>query len=122
MIIFYSEVVGTLETILKNVDYICGCSLIGGEPFVNSEICEILKYVIDQPKIGYVIISTNGTIDSDAETKELFKNRKVKIIVSNYHCIDKKNYIKIVDFLRANNCNYKIYSFQKFVDLVHQIN
>ena len=112
------QVIQELEKIMEYVDYIFGISLIGGESLVNINIDEILEYCIKNEKIGYILITTNGTLMPNKNTLEKLKSKKVKTTLSRYDESKNENYLKLLDFLINHNCNYFIYDCsQRFVDL-----
>ena len=112
------QVIQELKNLTAFVDYIFGISLIGGESLVNTRIDEILEYCINNNKIGYIVITTNGTLMPNKKTLEKLKSKKVKTILSRYDESKNENYLKLLDFLIDNNCNYFIYDCsQRFVDL-----
>ena len=107
-----------LKKLTESVDYIFGISLIGGEPLVNADIDKILEYCINDNKIGYILITTNGTLMPNRSTLEKLKSKKVKTILSRYDQRKKDNYLELLDFLIENNCNYFVYDCsQRFIDL-----
>lgn len=70
--------------ILAAVDGIMELELMGGEPFLCAEFDEILTWCIGQKKIRAIKIVTNGTILPKAETWELLKHPKVKLVIDDY--------------------------------------
>lgn len=112
------SVIKDIRCLTEYVDYIFGISLIGGEPFVNQNIDKILEYCLKNKKIGYIVITTNGTLMPNEKTLMLLKNKKVKTIFSRYDDSKNDNYFKLLDFLIKNECNYYVYnSCQRFYDL-----
>lgn len=108
-----------MEHLLHLVDYIHGMSLIGGEPFAYKELAKVLTFCINNDKIGFLILSTNGTVYPSADILELLKNKKIRVVVSNYGKIleNHDNFKKLQRYLRENECIHKIYHNQFFSDL-----
>jgi len=78
-------IIDDLKKIISAVDLIEKLVIVGGEAFVHKDIVEILKRIIELPKIGYIQIITNGTVIlKDERIYELLKHPKVLIEVSGY--------------------------------------
>ena len=107
---------GELDTqkILKSITKICQisksilhCELIGGEPFLQSNLGEILNYVISIETIKNVDITTNGTIiPKNNMIIKLLQNPKVYVRISDYG--ERVDNGKFIDFLITNNIKYEV--------------
>lgn len=106
-----------LELLLSKIDYVWGVNLVGGEPLAYKDLDTILELCIESNKIGFVSITTNGTIYPKDEVLELLKNKKVLTTVSSYKCIKNDVFNKLTAFLQINNCHCNIGRDQKFYDL-----
>lgn len=113
------SVIHDMEHLLQYVDYIHGMSLIGGEPFAYKELSTVLQYCIQNSKIGFLVLTTNGTIFPADDVLRLLKNRKVRVVISNYGGIvkNRENFKSLIHYLRINGCNYQVYHNQHFLDL-----
>lgn len=80
----YKLLMEDMNKILNTVEFIQEILLGGGEIFLYPWMNEIIEYCIDSPKIGKVIIVTNGTMMPKEETLRLLKNKKVIMRVSGY--------------------------------------
>lgn len=94
-----------IEKLLSLVDKIGEARIIGGEPFMNKFIGNIVGYLINQDKIDSVVIYTNATILPTEKQIKIFKNKKVIFYVSNYGKLSKK-YDKLVKLLIKEDINY----------------
>lgn len=81
-----SDVIADLDVFFSVVDYVIDVSLIGGEPLLFSEIDELLDYIAAnyRDRIGYLGITTNGTIIPKMTTIERFKKYDVGVSISDY--------------------------------------
>ncbi len=92
------RILQSLDIILKHVDILPCCELIGGEPFVAKNLREILEYVLSQDKILCVEITTNATIIPEERILNMLKNEKITVIVSNYgKVVNQKKFMKKLD-------------------------
>lgn len=74
----------SLENLLNCVDEIMDLRIIGGEPFMNKDIGEILEYCIQYEKILNISIHTNATIVPSEGIVDIMKNRKIKVEMTDY--------------------------------------
>lgn len=56
------KIINELDEILSKIDHLFEIRLIGGEPFVNPNIYEMISYATNLSKVSYVVIYTNATI------------------------------------------------------------
>lgn len=81
----FDEFKKNIDAILKHIDRIYNLNILGGEPFLNKEIVEILDYANKKKQIKAIRIHTNGTIVPDDEILEKIKElKKVTVYISNY--------------------------------------
>ncbi len=75
----------TLTTIDANVDELMELRLLGGEPFMNKELYEIIDFASKLKNIKSVVIFSNGTIVPDEHKLELLTEKKrIIFFLSNY--------------------------------------
>lgn len=94
----------SLEKVVDCVDFIPELSIIGGEPFLNSDLKKLLTNLNQDKykrKIGNFLISTNGTIVPDLETMNAIRNLKnhIHIYISTYGKLS----TRIYDLLKMCN-------------------
>lgn len=79
------SIIGHLEIILKNVQYIDCLQIQGGEPFLYSDLPELLAFLRRQRKIKSIWFASNGMVQpSDLILNEIKKDDRVKISISDY--------------------------------------
>lgn len=107
------RIIDDLEKLFKYVDYIHFISPLGGEPFLNPEIAEILEYLIEMSnkgKIGYIRLVTNGTIFPKDDILKCFYHQNIGILVSNYDGVlnnaAMNNKKQLIDYFKNNKLNY----------------
>lgn len=98
------RILQSLDIILKHVDILPCCELIGGEPFAAKNLGEILEYVLLQDKILSVEITTNATIIPEEKILSMLKNEKITVVVSNYgKVVNQKKFMEKLDEYGINN-------------------
>lgn len=82
----FEEMKEDIDLLLSFVDYIFLYSFLGGEPFLNKELKDIIAYVGETyPKqIGKLGLTTNGTVMPDDETLAQLKRYHVMVSISDY--------------------------------------
>lgn len=80
------ELKGNFDVFFKSVDYVYEYTLLGGEPFLHSEIGEIIKYLGEKYRenIGKINIITNGTVVPSPETLDVLQKYGVMVNISDY--------------------------------------
>lgn len=76
----------SVDSFFKKVDMVGEFTLIGGEPLLYRELCEIVAYVGEnyRKKIGNYTITTNGTLIPNEKLLTVCKKYNVMIRISNY--------------------------------------
>jgi len=78
-----------LDLFLSSVDEINEFRVIGGEPFVNKDIGQILIKIMDSDKVRRVVIYTNGTIIPRPHLIPILKDKKVLMLITDYGDLSK---------------------------------
>lgn len=80
-----ANIIENVDLIFSNIDYIFYYILIGGEPFLNPYIGEIIDYIFNYTdQIGKLAIITNGMITLKDNTLEILKKYDVELSISDY--------------------------------------
>lgn len=95
-----------LDQLLMIVDEIFELRIIGGEPFMNPDIYEIISYAIKKKQIKRVVIYTNGTILPNAEQMNLLRNSKIWFSISDYGKLS-RNLEILKEKLQINKIGYE---------------
>ena len=80
----YDMLIEDRNKVLSVVDFIQEVLLIGGEAFLYPHMAEIIDYCGKSPKIGKIIITTNGTMIPSEKLMQTIKDNKVIMRVSGY--------------------------------------
>lgn len=78
-----------LENILHRCKELIFCELVGGEPFLNKNLSEILDFVGNNKKILQIVIVTNATVVPSDEVLKRIKKYNVLVRVSDYGLFEK---------------------------------
>ncbi len=80
-----ADLIDDVEKIVEVVDLINQVVVVGGEAFLHHDLAEILKRLLDLPKVGYIQIITNGSIKpKDRRVFELMSDERVIVEISGY--------------------------------------
>ncbi|MBQ4531282.1 MAG: glycosyltransferase [Lachnospiraceae bacterium] len=80
----YNLLIEDMNKVLSVVNFIQEILLIGGEVFLYPHMEEIIDYCAKSPKIGKIIITTNGTMIPSEKLIQTIKDNKVIMRVSGY--------------------------------------
>ena len=109
------EIISDIDRLLENVDYIYEIRLIGGEPFMNKNIYDILIYLYTLSKIERIVIYTNGMIPVKKDKVEILRNKKLVFTVTNYGDIA-KNTLKVIESLKELGVTYRVHEPEYWTD------
>jgi organic radical activating enzyme len=102
----YKMVVSDFERLVSKIDHIFEVRLIGGEPFVNKDIYNIIDYLLDSTKITKLVIYTNATIPLKAELMNKYVTPKLVFSITDYGKLS-KNTNKVISLLKEMNIGYR---------------
>lgn len=106
-----SEVKKSADSFFAHIDYIEYFHLIGGEPFLYSELSEAIIYIGEnyRKQIKNFCITTNGTILPKDDILKIIKKYNMKIMISNYsHTLPylKSKYEQLLQTLDKHEIDY----------------
>jgi sulfatase maturation enzyme AslB (radical SAM superfamily) len=106
----------SLDRFLNCVDYLPKAFVIGGEPFLNSELHRVLDWYGEHPKIGSIWIFTNGSIIPNRRNLDAMKRAKVMVRLSDYGPLV-KNLQKFEECMQREQILYRRYVCDIWHDL-----
>lgn len=89
-------VINSVNKICDAVDYCICMNITGGEPFLHQNLDEIIDAIVENDKILFVEIITNGTIIPPSKVLKSMKNQKVIVKISEYKEYSKTDELKQV--------------------------
>lgn len=104
----FAEMKEDIDLLLNYVDYIFWYNFLGGEPFLNKELKDIVAYVGERysDKVGKLGVTTNGTIIPSEETLIQLKKYNVTVSISDY--TENVSYIEKIEKLIKKLDEWKI--------------
>jgi sulfatase maturation enzyme AslB (radical SAM superfamily) len=78
------QVLSDFNMLMQNVDHVYEARLIGGEPFMNKDIYDIIAQIVKSEKISKVVIYSNAMIPFREEGISILKNPKVILSLTDY--------------------------------------
>lgn len=114
------EIKQSLDAFFPLVDFVFVFSYLGGEPFLNHELKDILRYTYEnyQEKIGRIEIVSNGSMIPDAETLETMCRCHVLVRISDYtgHIDYQKKLQQFISVLKQYEIEYSVEKSLEWVD------
>jgi len=98
----FNQIKNEFEKLTSKISHIFEVRLIGGEPFMNKEVYDIIDYFLDHKKITKLVIYTNGTIPLKEERLNKYSKSKLVFTITDYGKLS-KNTDKVHDTLIAKN-------------------
>lgn len=80
------DIIEDLTLLFERVDYLASYYLVGGEPFLNHNLGDIIKTVYEKfgEKIGCIQVISNGSIVPERQTLQVLRECNVEVRLSNY--------------------------------------
>lgn len=95
----------SFDLLMKVVDCIAELRILGGEPFMNSKMNQVIEWYHDNDKVQSISVYTNGTIIPNDAILRSLQREKVKVHVSNYK-INEEKIEKLLPILDENHIKY----------------
>ena len=111
----FEEICRDFDALLERVDHIYEIRLIGGEPFMNKDIYNIINYFLENNKISKLVVYTNATIPLKSEAMKGFDNSKLVFFVTDYGNLS-KNTEKVKNILEEQNVAYRAVPPENWTD------
>ncbi len=103
------------DLLMETVDYIAELRILGGEPFMNSEMNEVIEWYHDSDKIQSISVYTNGTIIPNDTILKSLQREKVKVHISNYR-VNEKKLNKLLPVLDKHHIEYFVREYDAWQD------
>lgn len=101
-----TQILQALKNLLRVVDGIVKCELIGGEPFLAKNFTSILEFCLSNEKIWSVEATTNGTIMPQEDSIKLLQHEKMVVRISDYgELVDKR---PLIEYLEKRHIKYML--------------
>lgn len=107
------KIISDLRQLLAYVDTIHVMSIIGGEPFLNNDIADVIKFCSSCDQIIDIDVTTNGTVIPNDKVFSALKDSRVVVHISDYRHIDKRlleNRKRFIEKLEKSKIPYVFFS------------
>lgn len=123
----FEDMKADIDVAMKYIDYIYTYVFLGGEPFLNSELKDIIEYIGEiyiGKKVGKMSITTNGTIIPDEMTLNTIKKYNVRIAISDYtKTVDYIGKLKeFISVMKKNQIDYIMNGMDTWKDFGFPVN
>jgi hypothetical protein len=110
------EVIKNVKLILLNIDRLADARVIGGEPFLNKKLFELIEVLVDSEKVEHITIYSNATFVPSNETlKAMSKVRKLHVEFTDYEALSKGK-IKLPEIFKRWEIPYFFHKPQNWTD------
>ena len=109
------DIINGISLLTENVSFIHEVRVIGGEPFLNKGIYEIVDKLMTMEKIHKVVIYTNGMIPPDVKKVKTFDSTKVLFSITDYAELG-RNLNKTTQILDQYNLPYRVHPPEHWTD------
>lgn len=103
------------DLMLDQIDYIAELRILGGEPFMNARMDQVIERYHDQDKIRSISVYTNGTIIPGEPILHALQKEKVKLHISDYK-VNTDKIEKLVQVLDAYQIRYFVRTYDAWQD------
>jgi organic radical activating enzyme len=103
------------DKMARSVDQFLEVRLLGGEPFMNKRIHEIVEALVAYPHVEKIAVFTNATIVPKGENLTSLRHPKVYLDITNYGVLS-RNHEKLIEVLDANQIAYNTHVPQTWTD------
>ena len=111
----FEQIKKEFEELTSNISHIFEIRLIGGEPFMNKEIYDIIDYFLDNKKITKLVIYSNGTIPLKKDRLKNYNKTKLVFTITDYGNLS-KNTDKVCKELEDNNVTTRRHPPENWTD------
>jgi hypothetical protein len=88
------KIINSLKNIIESVTFIGCIELIGGEPFLSSNLKDVLEFLVEQNKVLSIEITTNATVMPKPNLIPFLQKENVIVRISNYgNIINQKPFV-----------------------------
>ena len=113
--ITYADVRKYFDTLISKIEHIYEVRIIGGEPFMNKEAYEIIKFFLTHSGVSKVVVYTNATIPLKPEKMDGFDQKKLVFFVTDYGSLS-KNTTRVLDVLDKKGVAYSAFPPRNWTD------
>lgn len=109
------EIVSGITQLAESVSFVHEVRVIGGEPFLNKDIYEIVNTLSSIDNIHKIIIYTNGMIPPDFDKLATFERSKILFSITDYADLG-RNLDKTIKVLEHYSLPYRVHPPEHWTD------
>lgn len=113
--ISYDELKAGFDGLMKHVDEIYEVRVIGGEPFMNKNIYDIVEMVARHPRVGKVVVYSNAMVSLNKEKRSVLAHEKVVLSLTDYGALAKNTH-RVTDELREIGGVFRLHTPENWTD------
>ncbi len=102
------KIIQNVKKLLDIVDGIYELRFIGGEPFMNRDLHTIMSAFLEDEKVERLLIYTNATIVPNEKQWEVFDNKKIIFMITNYGKDKSRNFDCLIQELKNRKITYHV--------------
>ena len=106
----------SIDKLMKCIDNLYEFRVIGGDPFMNKKMYEVVNKLVTYKNVHQVVIYTNVSILPKGLNFECLKNKKVRLQITNYGKLSYKHE-ETIKLCEANNISYVTERVRKWQDV-----
>lgn len=110
------QIIEKFDLFLKTIDKLLELRLIGGEPFICSDIDRIINYYSANQKISKITIYTNSTVIPSEKVLKALEKENVSVHMSNYG-IYSRHIEELKRIFTSRHINHYEHKYQKWCDM-----
>jgi|TARA_B110000211_G_C14077131_1_gene552696 organic radical activating enzyme len=104
------------DTLMKCIDNLYEFRILGGDPFMNKKMYEVVNKVQDYKNVEQIVVYTNATILPKDENFKCLTNKKVRLHITNYGLMSRKH-DELVDLCKKNKIKFVSERVKKWQDV-----
>lgn len=109
-----AEIENDINRLLEGVGCIGELRILGGEPFLNPELTEIVKSFSNEERIGEIIIFTNGTVIPRENTLKILAANDINIHISDYG-LYRENREQLINLLKKEGIRHYVRKYDRWI-------
>ncbi len=109
------KVIEDIKKVVLAVDSIGEVRILGGEPFLNAQIDELIEYLAHENKIRSITVYTNGTVIPSEGVLQAIERNNVFVHISDYG-IKNERRRQLIDILESNNIQFSCRKYSSWFD------
>ena len=104
------------DNLMKCIDNLYEFRILGGDPFMNKKMYEVVNKVVEYKNVEQIVVYTNATILPKDENYKCLKNKKVWLHITNYGLMSRKH-DELVNLCQENKIKFVSERVKKWQDV-----